>query len=152
MNPINDLAFAYRDAIFNRFLDIVYQDRDLEKYYAWKESIPSKEFNDLLKNERATGVRCHQESLITTRKRPSEYEVTLCAMFPQTWSSTALGFSGLGGQKITQAYTIIIECLGEYAVYFGSRFAYLVTNPKSEFFDDIKTMNMKSVKEFNDYY
>lgn len=49
-------------------------------------------------------------------------------MFPQTWGSTALGFGGVGGQAITGAYTVIVEChrTGNRAVYFGGRFAYLV--------------------------
>lgn len=56
-------------------------------------------------------------------------------MFPQTWGSTALGFGGIGGQAITNAYTIIVECehTGYRAVYFGGgKLAYLVPSMASD--------------------
>jgi hypothetical protein len=145
MNPIQDLAFAYHDAMFNRFSDIVYQDRDWKKYHKWRDAQSKEEFADAYKNERASGITMHQESLVTKHKRPTEYETNLIAMFPQTWSSTALGFGGIGGQAFTPAYSIVIECNGEYAVYFGSQFAYLVKSRNQAFFDDIRTMQLAPV-------
>lgn len=144
MNPIEDLAFAYHDAMFNRFSDIVYQDRDWSKYRKWREALTKEEFADAYKTERATGIH-HRDSLVTKHKRPTYHETTLTVMFPQTWSSTALGFGGIGGQAITQAYSIVIECNGEYAVYFGSQFAYLVKGSKQAFFEDIRNMQLASV-------
>lgn len=39
------------------------------------------------------------------RPRPDELEVYV---FPELWSSTALGYGGMGGQAMTTAYTVII--------------------------------------------
>lgn len=127
MNPINDLAFAYHDAMFNRFSDIVYQDR-------------------------ASGISMHDQSLVTKRKRPTNHETSVTAMFPQSWGSTALGFGGIGGSSYTTAYSIVIECNGEYAVYFGSGFAYLVKGTKEAFFDDIRRMTLASVSDAKTKY
>ena len=47
--------------------------------------------------------------------------------FNQTWSSTALGFDGIGGQAITQARTYVfvpMTCNQKCFVYFAGRFAY----------------------------
>lgn len=47
--------------------------------------------------------------------------------FTQVWGSTALGFSGFGGQAITEARTYVfvpISCNQKCFIYFGSRFAY----------------------------
>jgi len=145
MNPIQDLAFAYHDAMFNRFSDIVYQDRDWNKYRKWRDAQSKEELADAYKTERASGITMHQESLVTKHKRPTTYETKLAAMFQQTWSSGALGFGGIAGQAVTPAYSIVIECNGEYAVYFGSQFAYLVKGSKQAFFDDIRAMQLAPV-------
>lgn len=64
------------------------------------------------------------------------------------WSSTALGFGGLGGQAFTDAYTIVLRSAldGSYCVYFGGRFAYRVNRPNELFFEDVKRMRMEEVK------
>ena len=152
MNPIQDLAFAYHDAMFNRFSDIVYQDRDWDKYHKWRDKLKKEEFASAYLAERETGITMHQESLVTKRRKPTSHETSLMVMFPQTWSSTALGFGGIGGQAITPSYSIVIECVGEYAVYFGSRFAYLVKGTKKAFFEDIAAMNLASVKDAETRY
>jgi hypothetical protein len=146
-NPIQDLAFAYHDAMFNRFSDIVYQDRDWDKYYKWRDKLKKEELANAYKSERETGATMHQESLVTKKRKPTEHETSVTAMFLQTWGSTALGFGGAGGKAITSAYSIVIECNGEYAVYFGSQFAYLVKGSKQAFFADIEVMQLESVKE-----
>ena len=84
-------------------------------------------------------------------------------VFPQTWSSTALGFGGCGGQAITEAYTTVVEmswdCVNKtddirglnlttsddkiYAVFFDGKIAYMCLNPNSEFFRDFDKMCMK---------
>ena len=46
-------------------------------------------------------------------------------MFMQTWSSTALGFGGIGGQMMTNASTICIFWVSGYVdIFFGGSFAY----------------------------
>lgn len=67
------------------------------------------------------------------KRRPYFYDVEIYS-FPQTWSSTALGFGGIGGQAITSAQTTVVICGNEACVYFGGRFAYKVENTKDEFY------------------
>ena len=90
-------------------------------------------------------------------------------VFPQIWSSTALGFDykgGCGGQAITEAYTTVVEMTSYkvesgkdikgkihviskelddkvYAIFFDGRIAYMCLNPNSEFFKDFNRMCMK---------
>ena len=83
-------------------------------------------------------------------------------VFRQTWASTALGFGGVGGSAMTDAYTTVvhvyfsprsstvtntIEKTPEFhGVYFDGRLAYMIeTEPKEEFFKDVKERNMASV-------
>lgn len=70
-------------------------------------------------------------------------------VFLQTWGSTALGLSEIGGQAITEAYTtVMMERLTEtYYVFFGGRLAYRIMHPKEEFYTDLKNRELKSVKE-----
>ena len=74
-------------------------------------------------------------------------------VFPQTWGSTALGFGGIGGQALTQAYTtVIVDTKTKYAgVFFGERLAYAILNPNERFWDDLNMKNMKSCNMSNDY-
>lgn len=51
-------------------------------------------------------------------RRPQEHEVEV-HLFPQTWGSTALGYGGLGGAAMTQAYTVVVSNRSEACVYFG---------------------------------
>lgn len=68
-------------------------------------------------------------------------------IFPQIWGSTALGFGGIGGDKITTATTYVLipmvdgeDCI----VYFAGRFAYKV--PYSTVFrDDVAEQRMEPV-------
>lgn len=84
-------------------------------------------------------------------------------VFPQTWSSTALGFSGCGGQAITEAYTTVVEMSWDYvnktddirglnlttsddkiyAVFFDGKLAYICLNPNEQFFEDLNNKCMK---------
>lgn len=94
----------------------------------------------------------------------STYHKFKMYVFPQTWSSTALGFDGCGGQAITEAYTTVVEMTlykfesGKdirgivykeledkvYAVFFDGRIAYMCLNPDSEFLRDCNNMHMES--------
>lgn len=71
--------------------------------------------------------------------------------FPQTWSSTALGFGGIGGAAMTRAQTVIVGYGNHFVVYFGPRFAYEVVGPNKLFFDDMKACHMASVKDHYKY-
>lgn len=93
----------------------------------------------------------------------STYHKFKMYVFPQTWSSTALGFDGCGGQAITEAYTTVVEMTSYkfesgkdirgivykelddkvYAVFFDGKIAYICLNPNSEFFRDFDRMCMK---------
>lgn len=100
----------------------------------------------------------------------STYHKFKMYVFPQTWSSTALGFSGCGGQAITEAYTTVVEMtsykfesskdIGKiykkledkiYAVFFDGRIAYMCLNPNFEFFRDCNNMHMESQKGAKKY-
>lgn len=100
----------------------------------------------------------------------STYHKFKMYVFPQTWSSTALGFDGWdgwGGQAITEAYTTVVEITlykiesGKdirgityeelddkiYAVLFGGKIAYMCLNPNHKFLKDLSNMRMKSQME-----
>ena len=73
--------------------------------------------------------------------------------FPQTWPSTALGFSGVGGGAMTDAQTTVIRVSWYnkenkyrefFAVYFDNTLAYSVRNPSKMFYDDMHSLSMAS--------
>ena len=78
------------------------------------------------------------------KKYCPEFEFT---MFLQTWGSTALGFSGIGGQAITSAYTTVVRDIysGWAGVFFGESLAYKIFNPNQKFFEDMCNMQMVEV-------
>lgn len=126
--PAHCLHAALAHAAYEGFPQHEYQDRD------W--SSPDR-------NARVKKSRKH-----------SDYDLTVAAMFPQTWGSTALGFGGIGGQAVTSAYVIVIESqLGYgYCVYFGGRFAYRIEQPNEQFFLDIQQKRMHDVAGANAVY
>ena len=128
-NPVGTLRIALGHAAHKAFSDIEYEDRDWSKYHETKEDVR-----------------------IQKTRRPTEYDMAVIAMFPQTWGSTALGFGGIGGAAMTTAYTIVIECDGEYAVYFGGRSAYLIRQPSQTFFEDMTNNRMAGVSEAHKRY
>ena len=104
----------------------------------------------------------------------STYHKFKMYVFPQTWSSTALGFDAMGGcsgQAITEAYTTVVKMISYknesgtgirgivykeledkvYAVFFDGRIAYMCLNPNSEFFKDFNRMCMKPQREAQCY-
>lgn len=104
----------------------------------------------------------------------STYHKFKMFVFPQTWSSTALGFDKqccFSGQAITEAYTVVVEMTSYqsianqeklgfnikelddkvYAVFFNGKLAYMCLNPNQKFFDDLNKMCMKSQKESTEY-
>ena len=123
-NGITDLHHAYAHAVYEGFPEYEYEDRDWEHYRKTKE-----------------------DRRVKKSSKHTEYHISVHSMFPQTWSSTALGFGGIGGQAITAAYTIILESDqgAGYCVYFGGRFAYRIVNPNEKFLEDIARRYMSEV-------
>lgn len=123
-NPVNTLHRALAHAAYQGFGEFSYEDRDWEHYRKTKE-----------------------DKRITKKRMHTEYELTVVAMFPQTWGSTALGFGGIGGQAITTAYTIVIRSCttGAHCVYFGGQLAYYIEHPKDIFFQDMANQQMNAV-------
>ena len=120
-SPLNSLHRALGHAVHVGFPEIEYEDRD----WASKD----------------------KDARITRKRKHSEYDLTVVAMFPQVWGSTALGFGGVGGQAITAAYTIVIES-GHgygYCVYFSGRFAYRIEKPNSAFHGEMLEKRMNEV-------
>jgi hypothetical protein len=137
-DPIAILAEACYDASILRFKNIAYQTKDWDALHEWKDAHPGK-------------ASAADQFLITKERRPALDDCRVVAMFPQTWGSTALGFSGLGGQAITTEYTVVIECNGEFAVYFGRRFAYIVELPNDLFFDHMANRTIAPCKDQSIY-
>lgn len=127
-NPIGTLHAALAHAQYHALSDISYQDRDWDHFHKTKE-----------------------DRRISKTRRPGPYDMEVFAMFSQTWSSTALGFGGIGGQAISTNYVIIIECNDEYAVYFGDRHAYTITRPNNTFFQDAQSRRMADVRDGHHY-
>lgn len=78
----------------------------------------------------------------TIEYRPSQYSCKVDAMFMQTWGSTSLGFGGLGGAAMTDAYTVVLAGpRGHLVVYWGGSLGYTV-NPEA--------VTPKQLKAFRD--
>lgn len=83
----------------------------------------------------------------------SALNIEVRGVFTQGWGSTSLGFSGIGGDAVTIAYTIVVQCKGTnvVGVYFGNRLAYIVLKPNQLFWTDLEKCNMKPDWECNLY-
>jgi hypothetical protein len=134
-NPIETLAGCMAHAAYEAFPEYKYQDRNWANHDKWRAT--------LTREEMKTAV-APDECFVEKTRKHSYYDLTVYSMFPQTWSSTALGFGGIGGQAITSAYVCIIESnlVGGYAVYFGNRFAYLINRPNEKFAEDVERHRM----------
>lgn len=88
----------------------------------------------------------YEDMLYRVKDREEIYNFELYD-FDQTWSSTALGFGGMGGQMMTSARTYVIVTYAKKCyVYFGGRHAYIV--PLNEkVMNDIKSQMMKPVSQ-----
>ena len=92
------------------------------------------------------------------RRIPKSHECHVI-MFPQTWGSTTLGYSGIGGNMMTPAYTTIVYFENYYCVYFGSggvlayRFDILNVSKtgKETFLFDIASQCMKHCADKGKY-
>ena len=134
-NPIETLAGCMAHAAYEAFPEYKYQDRNWAKHDKWRAT--------LTREEMKTAV-APADCFVEKSRKHSFYDLTVYSMFPQTWSSTALGFGGIGGQAITSAYVCIIESnlVGGYAVYFGGRLAYVINRPNEKFIEDIERHRM----------
>lgn len=121
-NPVESLAAALHHAALVALPDLCYDSRD----FAAERARDDERRRGGLEVIRRDDSRFEQLMRPTVR-RPTASECRVVAMFPQTWSSTALGFGGLGGQAFTEAYTAVIEGPdGTQAVYWSGQFAYSV--------------------------
>lgn len=71
--------------------------------------------------------------------------------FPQTWGSTSIGFGGMGGAAMTTAYTTVILCRNNAAVFFGGRHCYSVDDINDVFKKDLTNRRMASLQEATKY-
>jgi hypothetical protein len=129
-NPIETLAGCMAHAAYEAFPEYRYQDRNWALHDRWRAT--------LTREEMKTAV-APPECFVEKTRKHTFYDLTVYAMFPQSWGSTALGFGGIGGQAITSAYVCVIESnlVGGYAVYFGGRLAYVINRPNEKFMTDI---------------
>jgi len=120
-HAVNDLHMVMAHAVYEGFPEYEYESRD---------------FNNPDRDAR-----------VVKKTRHTEYNLTVKAMFPQVWSSTALGFGGIGGQAITTAYTTVVESDidASCCVYFGGQFAYRIERPNEQFFEDLMKQQMTTV-------
>lgn len=147
MSCIETLAAAAHAACLRDLPCLHYEDRDWEKYRAWKDSLKRDGRNPLTSPIEPAECRVQK----SRQPRLDECEVI---MFPQTWSSTALGYGGLGGKAITEAYTVVvIGPTGDAAVYFGGgRLAYVVNHSivgSAPFHEVLARRTMPSVQDAN---
>ena len=149
INPIETLAGCMAHAAYEAFPEYRYKDRNWEKYRIWQDTVFNKlcldEKKKLYDEERRTGVHMGPaDTTVDKTRKHIFYDLTVYSMFPQTWSSTALGFGGIGGQAFTSAYVCVIESnlVGGYAVYFGGRLAYVIERPNEKFMEDIARQRM----------
>ena len=75
-------------------------------------------------------------------------EIVQVFVFEQVWGSTALGFGGIGGSTMTNAWThVVFTADGKYHIFFNGRHAYTVDSANEKFMDDLMKQNMKSVND-----
>lgn len=139
--PITDLADCIAHAQYEGFSDIEYETRDFEKIRAAKTA-----------EEKARAV----QATTPARRRPTNRDFGVYAMFPQTWGSTALGHGGMGGASMTRAYTVVLECYhtGEFLVYFGGQYCYTVSLRSkniNQFVEDCKNHCLASKRQSEKY-
>lgn len=148
-NPIETLASSMAHAAYEGFPEFHYSDRDWVKYDKWRTEVFNRltreEKQALYEQERQTNIPMGPaDCRIEKTRRHTMHDLTVYAMFTQTWGSTALGFGGIGGAAMTTAYVCVIESnlLGQFAVYFGGRLAYRIERPDTKFWEDIAAQQM----------
>lgn len=114
-SSLDALARALAHAAYVGMPDVQYMRRDYETAAKWTPE------------QRAKAIQEQSFPEVAAQRRPDMSECVVIAMFPQMWGSTALGFGGLGGAAMTEAYTIALEGPGrDVAIYWAGRFAYRI--------------------------
>lgn len=134
-HPLDNLAAAMAHAAYEAFSEYHYRDRDWNAYGQWRAT---------LTREQMKTAEAPDTCWVEKTRRHQLSDITVVAMFPQTWSSTALGHGGVGGQAITTAYTVVLgsNLTGEHAVYFGGQFAYMIGRAAPLFFEHMAARSM----------
>jgi len=96
-DPISTLAKSLASA----------QYQDLPKVKDSRRKVDSKPFSGDRMNTESYN-KWKKSAYETFERNHFENEIYVHSMTLQTWGSTALGFGGIGGQAMTDAYTIII--------------------------------------------
>jgi hypothetical protein len=145
-NPITALHEALSAAVHRDLPECVYSERDWVKWHKMSQE------------ERTEALKNRTVPTTTHTRRPYTDEVNV-TMFSQGWGSTALGYDGIGGQALTDAYTVVVDFLAVYCVYFGcGRLAYkidarqLTKESCEKFHDDLTTRNMPGQHEMAKRY
>lgn len=72
---------------------------------------------------------------------PRDLHISNITIFPETWGSTALGFSGMvGGDAMTTEYSTCIQVGENWYCFFGTCFAYKVSDEFIKKFIDNKRL------------
>lgn len=116
-NPFDALHAALASAEHRDMPDVEYKTRD---WNAW---------NNLSSEERKSwGKNIPDFIMVDKIRRPYIHELEV-DMFLQGWGSTALGYPGIGGSAMTDAYTVVVSYEHrKFCVYFGAsgQLAYYV--------------------------
>lgn len=100
-----------------------------------------------------------QERMWNAVKDKKEYKDYSCMpdfdiyVFPQIWGTTALGFSGIGGESVTRAYTTVLIDEKTYVagVFFENELAYLLGRVNELFREDLHEHKMESEENIYKY-
>lgn len=120
-HPIENLATSLHHAAYAALPDYAHavRDWDADRHLTPQQRAQARKDGEPFPTKMAT-------------RRPLPDECVVVAMFGQTWGSTALGFGGMGGAAMTDAYTVVIEGPArQQAVYWAGHFAYLI-DPQSQ--------------------
>lgn len=97
-NPFDALHAALASAEHRDMPDVEYETRDWDAYRKDKDNL----------------------IMIKKIRRPYVQELEV-DMFLQGWGSTALGYGGIGGSAMTDAYTVVVSYgHRQFCVYFGA--------------------------------
>jgi hypothetical protein len=96
-NPFDALHAALASAEHRDMPDVEYETRDWNEYKKDKDNLV----------------------MIKKIRRPYVHELEV-DVFLQGWGSTALGYPGIGGSAMTDAYTVVVSYgHRQFCVYFG---------------------------------
>lgn len=144
-SPFDALHNALSRAVLVDLPEIRYWQRDWTAF----RKLPNLEVNAISEDGEGPG------EWKTRRPLTSEVRVT---MFEEVWSSTALGYGGIGGAAMTPAYTVIVSFNDVYCIYFGDGpMAYAVDRSNQsevgalQFDNDLSKRNMASRSEAHRY-